>query len=333
MQGQIDRFVDDLRDSFNLVTDVRADCDNIILCGMGGSAISGDVVADLCFDRSKININVLRYPVFPGWADDKTLAVISSYSGNTWETKAMYDEAIKRGCQIVVISSGGDIWNLAEERGDTLIPLCIGVQPRQAVGLMIGYICKIIDLVAETNLEKEILDSFDVLKKFNFELKNKNNLALDLANYIHDKIPVISTDTSMASISLRWKTQISENSKMIAFSCVMPEFNHNEIVGWSTPTVNNLAPIMIVPTIQIQSVKEVMDACVCTLEKYNTKFYKVNLTGNTRTECVLKGMILGDYVSYYLALMNKVDPIEVEPIRSLKVEITKIRNGNVDTQQ
>ncbi len=332
MQGQIDRFVDDLRDSFNLVTDVKADCDNIILCGMGGSAISGDVVADLCFDRSKININVLRYPVFPGWADEKTLAVISSYSGNTWETKAMYDEAIKRGCQIVVISSGGDIWNLAEERGDTLIPLCIGVQPRQAVGLMIGYICKIIDLVAETNLEKEILDSFDVLKKFNFELKNKNNLALDLANYIHDKIPVISTDTSMASISLRWKTQISENSKMIAFSCVMPEFNHNEIVGWSTPTVNNLAPIIIVPNIQIQSVKEVMDACVCTLEKYNTKFYKVNLIGSTRAECVLKGMILGDYVSYYLALMNKVDPIEVEPIKSLKMEITNIRNGNVRTQ-
>lgn len=336
MQGQIDRFVDDLRNSFDLAPGFNIDfkeCDGIVLCGMGGSGISGDIVNDMCCDTSRVKVGVLRYPVFPGWVSDKTLAVISSYSGNTWETKAMYREAVDRGCRIVVIASGGEIWDLAEERGDILIPLCNGVQPRQAIGLMIGYICRIIDLVAGTSLEEQVVDSFGNLRKYNICLRGeRDNVAKELAEHMSGKIPVIITDTSMASVSSRWKTQISENSKMIAFNCVMPEFNHNEIVGWSTGSTEMLAPIIIMPETQISEMRDVVCASAFTMRHYGTDVHTVKIEGVTRTECILKSVMLGDYVSYYLALMNRVDPIGVEPIKMLKAEIVKRCNGNAEKE-
>lgn len=327
----MDRFVDDLRNSFDLAPDFDIDfegCNSIILCGMGGSGISGDIVCDMCYDASRINICVLRYPVFPAWASEKTLAVISSYSGNTWETKAMYEEAVKRGCRIVVIASGGDLWDMAEQRGDPIVPLCDGVQPRQAIGLMTGYICRIIDRVAGTSLELGVVSSFNSIRKYSESLKcDGDNIALELAEYMFGKIPVICTDRSVASVSTRWKTQISENSKMVAFNCVMPEFNHNEIVGWSVSSNDVLAPVMIMPDVQIPSIREVVCASVFTMKQYGTEFRTVKIEGETRTECILKGIILGDYVSYYLALMNSVDPISVDPIKSLKAEIERRCNG------
>lgn len=337
MQNQIDRFVDDLRNSFDLVPEFDVDfneCDSIILCGMGGSGISGDIVFDMCFDVCKLKVSVQRYPVLPGWVSDKTLAVISSYSGNTWETKAMYREAVEKGCRIVAITSGGDIWDMAETRGDTVIPLSDGVQPRQAVGLMIGYICKVVDRVAGTSLEEQLCESFGNLRKYNECLKSEtDNVAKDLAEYMLGKIPVIMTDKSMESISTRWKSQISENSKMIAFNCVMPEFNHNEIVGWSACSAGSLAPIVILPKIQIPSITEVVRACVFTMKQYGTDVRTVQIAGGSRAECVLKGVMLGDYVSYYLAVMNNLDPIEVWPIKTLKAEIEKRRNGNTDKKE
>ncbi len=336
MQGQIDRFVDDLRNSLDLAPEFDIDfkgCDGIILCGMGGSGISGDIVNDMCCDTSRIKVCVLRYPVFPGWVSDRTLAVISSYSGNTWETKAMYREAIGRGCRIVVIASGGEIWDLAEDRGDILIPLCDGVQPRQTVGLMIGYICKIVDLVAGTSLEGQVVDSLESLRKYAICLKDdRDNVAKELAEHISGRIPVIITDTSMGSVSSRWKSQISENSKMVAFSCVMPEFNHNEIVGWSAGSTDALAPIVIMHDVQIPKMREVVCASASTMRQYGTDVRTVRIEGTTRAECILKGVMLGDYVSYYLALMNGVDPIEVGPIKSLKAEIENRCNGSPEKE-
>lgn len=337
MQDQIDRFVDDLRNSFDLVSEFRIDfdeCDGIILCGMGGSGISGDIVYDMCFDVCKLKVSVQKYPVLPGWVSDKTLAVISSYSGNTWETKAMYREAIEKGCRIVAITSGGDVWDMAEERGDIIMPLSDGVQPRQAVGLMIGYICKVMDRVAGTSLEKQITDSFGSLREYNEYLKSEtDNAARDLTEYMLGKIPVIMTDKSMGSISTRWKSQISENSKMIAFNCVMPEFNHNEIVGWSACSTGSLAPVVILPEMQIPSIREVVCASVSTMRRYGTDVRTVKINGSTRAECVLKGMMLGDYVSYYLALLNRLDPVEVWPIKTLKAEIERRQNGNTERKE
>ncbi len=319
---QIRRFVNDLKDSFDLTMDFDKHYSQIILCGMGGSAISGDLVSDMCFDVPNVCVNVSRYPVLPAWVNDETLVIICSYSGNTWETQAMYEDAVKRGSRVIVITSGGIIKEIAESRGDLLVCLPNGLQPRQAIGLMIGYICKILDTATGTDLERRVSPSLDEAEKFASDLNhNKNNIARDLAEHLHGRIPVIYSDESMGSVSFRWKTQISENSKMVAFNCLMPEFNHNEIVGWSVSSDKTLAPVIIVCETGSESVRKVTDACVKILSDYGVDACKVEITGDTRIECILKGVILGDFVSYYLAIKNSVNPVEVVPIRNLKAEM------------
>lgn len=322
MFRQINRFIDDLKVSFEFTADLNPDYDKIILCGMGGSAVSGDIVSDMCFDIPGVFVKVSRYPILPAWVDERTLAIICSYSGDTWETKAMYEDAIERDCKVIVMTSGGNIGDFARNRGDLLIPLPEGVQPRQAIGLMIGHICKILDAVSGANLEKLISESVDNLEKFVLELcSNESNMAKDLAKYLHGRVPVIYSDESIGSVSFRWKTQISENSKMIAFNCLMPEFNHNEIVGWTMSSNGTLAPVLIMHESESESIRKVTEACAKVLTDYGVNAYKVNITGDTRVECILKGIILGDYVSYYLAVKNSVDPVEVIPIKNLKIEI------------
>ena len=321
---QINRFTDDLKKSLDFTSNLGMSYSNIVLCGMGGSAISGNIVSDMCFDIPDIYVKVSRYPILPAWVNDETLAIICSYSGNTWETNAMYNDAIDKNCKIIVMTSGGTIEELAKARGDVLIPLPEGVQPRQAIGLMIGYICKILDEVAGTDLKGRIYESFDGLEKYIFDLCNiECSIAKDLTDYLYKRIPVIYSDESISSVSLRWKTQISENSKMIAFNSLMPEFNHNETVGWSVSSNETLAPVLIVHDSESESVRNVTDACAKILTDYGVNAYKVKITGNTRVECILKGVILGDYVSYYLAIKNSVNPIEVVPIKNLKAEIKK----------
>lgn len=334
MLNQICRFADDLEESFKMVTDVRLECDNIVVCGMGGSAVSGDIISDICFDIPDVKIEVIRYPLLPGWVNEKSLVLICSYSGNTWETKSMYEEAVKRGCKIIVISSGGDISEIAAMRDNILLPLPENVQPRQAIGLMVGYIGKIIDLSKGTNLKSKVNKSLDGVREFDYHLRNgEDNVAKRLADRLYGKIPVIYSDSSMSSVSFRWKTQISENSKMVAFDCLMPEFNHNELVGWAESFDKILAPVLISFSIQPESVREVTDACLNTLNDYGTDILKVDVPGSSRAECILKGIVLGDYVSYFLAMKNKVNPLEVHPIKTLKVEIQERREFNDKSTQ
>lgn len=114
---QTNRFVDDLEEALALKVDLRGGFDGVLLCGMGGSAISGDIVADLCSDVSPVPVGVLRYPALPRWVSERALVVVASYSGNTRETKRMYEEAAGAGCTVAVICSGGDIEKVARERG------------------------------------------------------------------------------------------------------------------------------------------------------------------------------------------------------------------------
>ena len=327
---QINRFMDDLKSSFDLNVSFDKHYDQIILCGMGGSAISGDIVSDMCFDIPNASVRVSRYPVLPAWVDERTLVVICSYSGNTWETQAMYEDAIERNSRIIVMTSGGIIEEIAKYRGDLLICLPEGVQPRQAIGLMIGHICKILDAATGTDLEGRVQNSFDNLECFISDLCNtESNIAKDLANHLHRRIPVVYSDESISSVSLRWKTQISENSKMIAFNCLMPEFNHNEIVGWSASSNGILAPLILIHESESESVRRVTDACVKVLSNYGVYVYKVKITGDSRIECILKSVILGDFVSYHLAIKNSVNPVKVRPIKNLKNEINRVNDTKI----
>lgn len=320
---QINRFVDDLEYSLNDRIDLDVDCDNIILCGMGGSAISGDVVADLCVDVSDIPIEVLRYPSLPEWVSKRTFAIVASYSGNTHETLSMYREAAGTGCPVTVICSGGEIEKIAKEREDYIVKLPPGIQPRQSVGFMIGYISKMIDLAVGTDVSGMIKDAIPNLKDYNNALNKDDgyNPAMQISEAIHDKIPVICIDESASSIAMRWRSQLSENSKISSFSWTMPEFNHNEIVGWIETPRKELLPLLLMSNVHPECMNGIPESTNATLEKNGVPFYQVPLYGNSRTECFLKALMLGDHVSYRLAKIRGVNPMEVKPIVSLKKEM------------
>ena len=320
---QINRFVDDLEYSLNDRIDLDVECDNVILCGMGGSAISGDVVADLCVEVSDIPIKVLRYPSLPGWVSKRTFAVVASYSGNTHETLSMYREAAGTGCPVAVICSGGEIERIAKERGDYLVKVPPCIQPRQSVGFMIGYISKMMDLAAGTDVAGMIRDTLPLLREYN-ELLNEddgNNPAIIISEAIHGKIPVICIDAPASSVAMRWRSQLAENSKISSFSWTMPEFNHNEIVGWTETPREELLPILLMPNVHPECMNGIPESTNATLEKNGVPFYQVTMDGRNRTEYFLKALMLGDHVSYRLAKLRGVNPIEVKPIVSLKKEM------------
>ena len=320
---QINRFVDDLEYSLNDRIDLNVDCDNIILCGMGGSAISGDVVADLCVDVSDIPIEVLRYPSLPGWVSKRTFAIVASYSGNTYETLSMYREAAGTGCPVTVICSGGEIEKIAKEREDYIVKLPPGIQPRQSVGFMIGYISKMMDMAVGTDVSGMIRDTIPHLREYNKSLNEDDcdNAAIMISEAIHEKIPVMCVDANASSIAMRWRSQLAENSKISSFSWTMPEFNHNEIVGWTETPREELLPLLIMSNVHPECMNGIPESTNATLEKNGVPFHQVPLYGKNRTECFLKALILGDHVSYRLAKLRGVNPIEVKPIVSLKKEM------------
>lgn len=327
---QINRFVDDLECSLNSRIEMDIDCDNVLLCGMGGSAISGDVIADLCVDVSGIPVKVLRYPALPGWASKRTFTVMASYSGNTHETLSMYRDAVSTGCPVAVICSGGEIERMATERGECIVKVPAGIQPRQSIGLMIGYISKMVDLAAGTDVTGMIRDTVPALREYNNALNEDDNEAVLISEAMYDKIPVICVDERASSIAMRWRSQLAENSKISSFSWTMPEFNHNEIVGWTENPREELLPILLMSDTCPECMSGIPESTNATLEKNGVPFYQISIAGESRTERFLKALILGDHVSYHLAELRGVDPIQVKPIVSLKREMrnnVKIREG------
>ena len=153
---QLFNFVDDLEASLGFDPGSRYDCDNIILCGVGGSAVSSDFATDCCLVDSVKPIRLIKYPDLPSWASDRTLAVISSYSGNTAETLEMYRQAKSKGCAVVAITSGGALKEEAVRGGDELVMLPEGMHPRHAIGYMIGYTLAVIHAAGGPDLSDAI---------------------------------------------------------------------------------------------------------------------------------------------------------------------------------
>ena len=196
-----------------------------------------------------------------------------------------------------------------------------GIPPRQSMGFMIGYISRMVDLAAGTDITGMIRDTVPALREYNNTLNEGDNEAVLISETMHNKIPVICVDERASSVAMRWRSQLAENSKISSFSWTMPEFNHNEIVGWTETPREELLPILLMPNVHPECMNGIPESTNATLEKNGVPFYQVTMDGRNRTECFLKALMLGDHVSYRLAKLRGVNPIEVKPIVSLKKEM------------
>ncbi|NQU67449.1 MAG: bifunctional phosphoglucose/phosphomannose isomerase [Candidatus Marinimicrobia bacterium] len=305
---------------------------NILVLGMGGSAIGGDIVKVIAQNDCKIPIIVNRSYRVPSWVSQNTLVIASSYSGNTEETLSAYQDAKDRGANFIAMTTGGKLAELANLSEYDIIPMISGLQPRAAVGysftLLIGILIRLgflltsyFDLLSAA--AQSIIDYTGLLSDYTVP-----NHALDVSRQLMNTIPVIygSEDTTWVA-ALRMRGQLAENSKMMAFHHHIPEMNHNEIEGWgSYPELLKNFSIVWIPDESDHSRSLArMDITENLLSGISGAQIKLNCEGNNRLERLLKLIHLIDWISYYLALLNQVDPSPVNRIMKLKSKMSEIR--------
>ena len=321
-------FVDDLKATISMKLKIkRIEFDKICICGMGGSAMGGDILIDFLSPSSKVPITVIRSMDIPHWVNEKTLIIACTYSGNTSETLSMYDQAKARNCPIVAMTAGGKLEEKCIEDGTTLIILRPGMQPRNALGLTMGCMANIIETVGGAKCKKDIKKILPELYKLRnmIGFKNQDNYAKKIAEKMHGTVPVIYSTAGISASSMRWKTQLNETSKMMAFNGSIPEFNHSEITGWSESVAKfNCKPVFLYEEDAPGMMKDMANASIDTLRSFGVEPIVINIRGKTVLERSLRATMFGDFISLYLAFMSDVDPIEVKSITSFKKRVAKI---------
>lgn len=291
----------------------------VCVCGMGASALAGDVISDYIDGSVSSPIFVVRGIELPGWVDVDTAVIVISYSGNTKEAVMAYQEAMRRGSNVICISAGGEITKKCREDGNILIEVRDGLQSRGAFGYLLGFLASVLEDMGICNAATELRNILPELKKQRERLTSPDNtLVEDIAGMLLGKIPVIYSLANMRASAIRWKTQINENSKFISFCGSLPEFNHNEIIGWTDDDNNNIfMPVILYDDDASEIIKCMTDTSIGILEDSNLNLVSYHVSGSNSLEKNLKCIILGDFVSLNLAQLRSTDPCADRPVRDV----------------
>lgn len=302
---------------------------NIVINGLGGSAIGGDLIRSFTHYNSTIPIYINRNYHLPGFAGKDTLSIISSYSGNTEETNSAYQESIKKGCRILCISSGGKVEEMSLKHNNLFVKIPGGLQPRCAVGYSFFVLLIILSRFGFypiqdndfTGVIENVKKNADLFSDFNSE----NNNALKIAKMLQNKLPVIYSSTDLLDVvNLRWRGQIAENAKQLAYGNVYPEMNHNELVGWekNRDILNKIIVVFLKDIEDNERIKMRMEITEEIYKKHTNSVISVYGEGDSRIERIFNLIYLGDWVSYHLALLNNADPTPVDAITYLKDKLS-----------
>lgn len=302
----------------------------IAVSGMGGSGIGGDLLKVSLLNQLKIPVIVNRNYSFGKFVDKETLVFAVSYSGNTEETLSAYNDAYSKKAKIISITSGGQLKELSDKNGVPVVSIPSGMPPRTAMGyLFLPSLVVLNKLGFAYGTEKDITETYSVLKtlKEKYKPEISNNNAKKLAEKIKGKSIIIygAADTT-ESIALRWKCQFNENSKVYAISQTIPEMNHNEIVGWSDSfkkCLKEFSVIFLREKEDFDRIKHRIDISKSIISKYNKDILEVYSSGNSLLARLMSLIYLGDFVSFYLAILNKIDPTPVDNITFLKNQLSK----------
>ena len=323
MIDQIIGFPDHLSSSLCSEVDVEFTGKSICLCGMGGSAISGDILSDCVIRESECHMSVVRGIELPGWVDKETLLVAVSYSGNTQEVLTVIDTALRKGLNIVAVTSGGRLMEVCERENIPYIKVPKGYQPRAALGYLLGSTACVLERAGIIPIASNMARLVEPLKKFQEtfvpDVPTEENLAKRTAFDLEGTVPVIYAASEMRSAALRWHTQINENSKMMAFTGEVPECNHNHIVGWMEGTKETCCrPVFLRSRTDNPLTGEAMSVTIDFLNEGWKSPVVLDFAEETRIHNLIEAIMVGDFVSYYLAMLNGVDPLPVESIQDLK---------------
>ena len=296
------------------------DVDRIVVCGMGGSAMAGEIVCRFSRPPSE----VIRGYHLPSYVDHRTLIIAVSYSGNTAESLSCLEQGIHAGAVSFIISSGGRMEEISKEQGIAWLKIPSGYQPRAAMGylaLPVLVVLSRLGLLTEIGSWENLLQELDRVKeRCTFIVPTEENSAKQLAHTLRSRIPLVyGTVGNTELVAMRWKTQINENAKQPAFWNAFPELNHNEIVALTRAELLSTQHIVLLANdydlLENQLRREVMKPL---FEKSGVSFTEVSAEGEGVLAQIFAQIHFGDYVSTYLAFLNEVDPTPVALIEEFK---------------
>lgn len=294
---------------------------NVLITGLGGSGIGGTIVSELAFPECPVPVQVSKGYFIPSYTNANTLVIVSSYSGNTEETLACMKQAFEKGATVCAITSGGTVEQFANENKVDCILIPGGMPPRACLGYSLTQL--IVILAHHKLIASEHLSNIE--KASALISKKQDAIAAQgktIAQFLLGKIPVIYSTTLFEGVAVRFRQQLNENSKVLCWHHVIPEMNHNELVGWAGGT-EEYAVIVFRDSseyernaMRIQLNKEI-------ITRYTPHYMEVTAEGSSYLEKAFYLIHLGDWVSVELASLRGVDPVEVNVINFLKGELSK----------
>ncbi|MFH1454632.1 MAG: bifunctional phosphoglucose/phosphomannose isomerase [Armatimonadota bacterium] len=297
---------------------------NIVIQGMGGSSISGELIQSLLEDVLAVPVIINKKSELPAFVDKNSLVITISYSGNTQESLAGFNAALQKGAKLITISSGGRLKELAGENNIYNFSPPAGFMPRAAIAYLFFPLLNIFSKLGFAKIKDGDIDNLINLLKFlqkswRFDIRTEQNMAKKLAHRFYEKIPVIYTNTEyLYKVALRWKTQINENAKGLAHINCFPELMHNEIVAYTKklPIYNDLSVILLTDPAD----QETKQAVIFTKQiiQNNLPVLELSPFGNSKLEKMFSLIYLGDFISVYLAFLNHQDPTPIHLIDRFK---------------
>ena len=300
--------------------------ERVVFAGVGGSAIAAELVAGFLSEKIAVPFFCHHDYDLPAWAFGKeTLVVAYSLSGNTEESLSAFERAIQNDCQVIVFTGGGQLLSIAEHEGAAVWQFHHQGQPRSALGYAFGYLLELLNrigLVADFSkeIEQSISSMCEVVVKSGVEVPVRQNPAKRLAGQLVGRHVTIFASGAMSAVARRWKNQINELAKTVASVEILPEANHNALAGIYFPTYaleKEIALFLQSKFEHPRNQRRVTETRqIMKLEGINT--HLIQLQGESKLEQLWNGVLFGDFVAYYLAMLYDVDPTPIPSIMALK---------------
>jgi glucose/mannose-6-phosphate isomerase len=326
MKELVEQFPTQLKEALAIgrtakLTGDKSSVQHVLICGLGGSGIGGTIVSELAFPGGNVPVNVSKGYFIPGYIGKNSLVIISSYSGNTEETIECMMAAVARKAQIVCVTSGGKIAAFAKEHKLDHIMIPGGMPPRSCLGYSITQLIFI--FVHYGILPASAIDETEKSLKLMISAKDEiHSLAKKIAGTLFGKLPVIYCTTNNEGVAIRFRQQLNENAKILCWHHVIPEMNHNELVGWAGGN-DQIAVVLFRDPQEYERNDYRIELNKEIISKVTPHLIEVYSKGDSRIEKAFYLIHLGDWISVYLADLRGVDAVEVNVINFLKGELSK----------
>jgi glucose/mannose-6-phosphate isomerase len=301
----------------------------VVVLGLGGSAIGADLLRGLLVEECSVPIIVHRDYGLPAFVDVHTLVIASSYSGDTDETLSGFDEAWRRRARLLAVTTGGQLARRAGERGVPLYLYQYVAQPRAALGYSLFSLLGVMQHLGFVGDKSgDVAEASEVMKQWQAEIEpavpSSANAAKSLARELYGRLPVVYGGEHLSEVARRWKGQFNENAKSWAVFDVVPELTHNTVAGYACPSRlrEEAFVVMLLAAANHPRVRTRLEIVGELLRRNGFGYRVVQARGQSKLAQVLSSGHMGDYVSYYLAMLYNVDPWEIRNIDWVKERLS-----------